>query len=206
MYFDPATADPPLLAHSLPPVRDLDPGAIGGDDDVPGEDLGGYFEREIQVLDPAEEGDIICRFETRDECREFPDKALHLAVRHLEEGVNAGRPRNERVRVLKWPTTFAGVHLGEMGSPLVDEVTITDPGFKGCTPGIIHIDGRCRIITTPMSHWRHPTPLPLPYHPAITADTSGLYPEQIFHNVQKTARRPENRYQHEQLLLTLTMI
>jgi len=44
MQFDPATPDPPLLAHPLPPVRDLDPGAIGGDDDVLGEDRGSYVE------------------------------------------------------------------------------------------------------------------------------------------------------------------
>ena len=40
VQFDPTAADPPLLAHPLPPVRDLDPGAIRGDDDILTEELG----------------------------------------------------------------------------------------------------------------------------------------------------------------------
>ena len=95
MQFDPATPDPPLLAHPLAPVRNLDPGAIGGDDDVLGEDRGSYGERESQTLHSTEEGGVICRLDARNECREVPNKSLHLAVGHLQEDVDTGHPLNE---------------------------------------------------------------------------------------------------------------
>jgi len=100
----------------------------------------GVTSREIQALDPAEEGGIICHLETGDACREFPNKSLHLAVGHLQEGVDAGHPRNERLRILKRPTTLVGVHLGEMVIPPVDkvkreiELTALDQAFILYTP------------------------------------------------------------------------
>jgi len=95
VQLDPTAADPPLLAHPLLPVRDLDPGAIGGDDDILSEELGNNRQREIEPLDPAEERGIIGCFEARNECRESPNKSLHLTIGHLQEGVNAAHPRNE---------------------------------------------------------------------------------------------------------------
>jgi len=95
VHLDPTAADPPLLAHPLPPVRDLDPGAISGDDDILSEELGKNRQREIETLDPAEERGIIGCFEARNECRGSPNKSLHLTVGHLQEGVNAGHPRKD---------------------------------------------------------------------------------------------------------------
>jgi hypothetical protein len=40
MHLDPSAPDLPLLSHPLAPVRDLDPGAIRGDDDILTEELG----------------------------------------------------------------------------------------------------------------------------------------------------------------------
>ena len=80
MHLDPTTMNPPFLAHPLSSIRDLDPGAISGNDDIFGKDGGRYFEREIQIFDSAKEGGIVCRLDTRNECREFSDKTLHLAV------------------------------------------------------------------------------------------------------------------------------
>ncbi len=75
--------------------RDLDPGAISGDDDIFGEDLGESLEREIQILDSTEKRGIVGCPERGDECREFPNKPPHLAVGHPQEDVDAGHPRNE---------------------------------------------------------------------------------------------------------------
>lgn len=69
-------------------------------------------------MDPAKEGGIVCRRETGDECRELPDKPLHLAVGHLQEDVDAGYPCDERLRILKRPTALAGVHPGKEIIPL----------------------------------------------------------------------------------------
>ena len=44
MDLDPTAPDLPLLPHPFAPVGDLDPGAVDGDDDVLGEDLGRYRE------------------------------------------------------------------------------------------------------------------------------------------------------------------
>jgi hypothetical protein len=62
------------FSHPLAPVRDLDPGAIGGDDDILSEEPGNNRQREIQALDPAKEGGIIRRHKTGNEGRKFPDK------------------------------------------------------------------------------------------------------------------------------------
>jgi len=68
------------------------------------------------------------------------DKNLHLAVGHLQEAVDAGHPHNERLRILKRPTTLAGIHPGEMVIPPIDEVkreierTTLDPVFIIYTP------------------------------------------------------------------------
>ena len=59
MDFDPAAPDLPLLPHPFAPVRDLDPGTVDGDDDILGKDLGCSVEREIQEVDPAEEGGVV---------------------------------------------------------------------------------------------------------------------------------------------------
>lgn len=74
------------------------------------------------ALDPAKEGRIVRRRETGDEGRELSGKPLHLAVGHLQEDVDAGRPRNERFRILKRPIALAGVHPDKEVIPLVDEV------------------------------------------------------------------------------------
>lgn len=58
MDFDPAAPDSPLLPQPFAPVGGLDPGTVDGDDDILGEELGCYGEREIRALDPAEEGNI----------------------------------------------------------------------------------------------------------------------------------------------------
>ena len=50
VHLDPTAADPQLLAHPLPPVRDPDPGAISGDD---------ILSEELETPDPAEERGII---------------------------------------------------------------------------------------------------------------------------------------------------
>ncbi len=44
MDLDPPAPDVPLLPHPFPPVGDLDPGTVNGDDDILGEDLGLYRE------------------------------------------------------------------------------------------------------------------------------------------------------------------
>ena len=119
VHLDPTTSGPPLLAHPLPPVRDLDPGAISGDDDILSEELGKNRQREIETLDPAEERGIIGCFEARNECRGSPNKSLHLTVGPLQEGVNVAI--TQRLRILKRPTTLASVHLGGWSS-LIDEV------------------------------------------------------------------------------------
>jgi hypothetical protein len=54
--------------------------------------------------------------------------------------VDAGHPHNERLRILKRPTTLAGIHPGEMVIPPIDEVkreierTTLDPVFIIYTP------------------------------------------------------------------------
>ena len=122
MDLDPTAPNLPLLPHPFAPVRDLDPGAISGDDDVLGEEFGCYDEREIQALDPAKEGGVVRRRETGDEFRKLPDKPLHLAIGHLEKDVDAGHPGNERFGILKRPTALAGVHPDKQFVPLLDEV------------------------------------------------------------------------------------
>ena len=47
MDFQPPPVDLPLLLHPFTPVGNLDPGTVDVDDNVPGEDLGCCFEREI---------------------------------------------------------------------------------------------------------------------------------------------------------------
>ncbi len=121
MDFVPAALDLPPLPQPFAPVGDLDPGTVDGDDDILGEELGCYSEREIPALDPAEEGGIVGCPERGNECRERPDKPLHLAVGHLEEDMNASHPRNERFGTAEWPTALAGVHLAKEIIPLLDE-------------------------------------------------------------------------------------
>lgn len=122
MDFQPPPVDLPLLAHPFAPVGDLDPGTVDGDDAILGEELGCYGEREIQALDPAEEGGIVCCREAGDECRELPDKPLHLAIGHLQEDMDASHPRGERFGILERPTALASIHLGKQIVPLLDEV------------------------------------------------------------------------------------
>ncbi len=122
MHLDPAPPDPPLLTHPLTSIRNLDPGAIDGDSNILGEVLGCYFERKIQGFDPAEKGGIIRRLKTRDEWCKFPDKPFHLAVGHMQEGVDLSHPHNKTLRILKRPARFASVHLSEFVIPLIDEV------------------------------------------------------------------------------------
>jgi len=69
MHLDPTTSGPPTSRASTPSIRDLDPGAISGDDDILSEELGNNRQREIETLDPAEECGIIGSFEARNECR-----------------------------------------------------------------------------------------------------------------------------------------
>jgi hypothetical protein len=95
MHLDPAVSGPPFLAHSLSPVRDLDPGAISGEDDILSEELGNNRQREIETLDSAEERGIVGCFEARNERREPPNKPHHLAIGHSQEDVDAGHPLNE---------------------------------------------------------------------------------------------------------------
>ncbi len=87
-----------------------------------GEILGCYFERKLQGFDPTKEGGLICRLKTRDEWCKFPDKPLHLAVGHLQEGVDASYPRNKIFWILKRPARFASIHLSEFIIPVIDEV------------------------------------------------------------------------------------
>jgi len=113
MNLDPAAPDPPLLSHPFASVRDLDPGTVDGDDDILGEELRCYLEREIQALNPAEEDGIVSCPERVDECRELSDKPSHLMVGHLQEGVDAGYPHNEGFGILIRPIALASVHPGK---------------------------------------------------------------------------------------------
>ena len=122
MQLDPAAPNSPLLAQPFAPVGNFDPGAIGGDDDIPSEELGCYGEREIQTLDPAEEGGIVGCRETGEEGRELPDKPLHLTIGHLQEDMNASHPGNERFGILKGTAALAGIHPGKQFVPLLEEL------------------------------------------------------------------------------------
>lgn len=163
VHLDPAAPDLPLLPHSFAPVRDLDPGAVDGDDDILGEDLGCYIEREIRALDPAKERGRVCRRETGDERRELPDKSLHLAVGHLQEDVDAGHPRNERFGILIRSTALAGIHPGKELIPPIDKVkreiefSALDQTFMIYTP-----IASVRVRASPAFFLRHGRPAGAP--------------------------------------------
>jgi hypothetical protein len=70
----------------------------------------------------------------------FRTNPSHLTVRHLQESADTSHPLNEPLRIQKWPTTLAGVHLRKLIIPLVDEVdreikfTTLDQAFIIYTP------------------------------------------------------------------------
>ena len=74
------------------------------------------------VLDSTEKCGIVGCLERGDEGREFPNKPLHPAIGHLQEGVYAGHPCNEGLRILEGAATLASVHLGKLRIPLIDKV------------------------------------------------------------------------------------
>lgn len=62
---------------------------------------------EIQILDPAEEDNIVHGDKSQDKGGELSRESLHLPVGHLEKEVDAGHPLDEEIRVQEGISPFS---------------------------------------------------------------------------------------------------